>query len=264
MKLFFICLSVATFGILGCHTKTQNISSVIEKIYAVKYGESLYPSRLLNTKNTIGKTSINWLAYLVVHSDNTKTLIDCGFSDAALLKKFGIKHFKPVTEILYSLGIKPQDITRIILTHTHFDHALDVDKYPNATIYVHSNEIKSPHVKSLKNIFDTIASQKRLVEITEEVNTVGFKIVPSQGHTEGSIVVTAKINNVFVVFTGDECYFAESCRAKIGLPRAAAFDVYENKRFIQSIPASTEILSGHETQLKNGKWINNHLFYLFF
>jgi glyoxylase-like metal-dependent hydrolase (beta-lactamase superfamily II) len=60
---------------------------------------------------TIGKAAVNTFAF--VDADGSVTLIDCGISRAPARIVAG----------LASIGNPPSDVTRIVLTHVHIDHA---------------------------------------------------------------------------------------------------------------------------------------------
>ncbi|MBX3721862.1 MAG: MBL fold metallo-hydrolase [Turneriella sp.] len=241
------------FAAICCGPAAVKKTEPALKIYALKYGESLYPAGLVNSDAPGKYVPLNWLAYLV-ETPSGKTLVDCGFSDAKLLKRFGIQKFKPVTRILKDLGISADKIDTIIITHTHFDHALDVDKFPNARIVLHAKEYAAPEEAALVNVLP-----KLKVETVSAPAVFGeLSVEPVMGHTKGSLIVWLRARNT--VFTGDECYFAAACRKKIPLPAGAVFSADTNRRFIENLSPQAVILTGHETALQNGRWLNGHVF----
>ena len=217
----------------------------------------------MNTPSRDAKVRLNWLAYLVEHGNGKRTLIDCGFSDPTLLRRFAIQKFRSVTDILSSFGIQPGQIDRIILTHTHFDHALDVDKFPQAQIILHAKELTDPQEPALKTVLAALRSTGRIQAITEATTIGSLKIEPVMGHTPGSLVVRVAHAGKDIVFTGDECYFAESCRAAIPLPAGAVYSAKANRQFIQGLSPQVVILTGHETDLRDGRWLDDYAFFFF-
>ncbi|MFZ5628880.1 MAG: MBL fold metallo-hydrolase [Spirochaetota bacterium] len=231
------------------------------QIYALKYAESEYPARLVNTRQAVGKVYVHWLAYLIRSADGSLTLIDCGFSDPVLIKRFGLRDFKPITEILKQVNIEPRQIQKVILTHTHFDHALDVELFGSATVYVHASEAEKPESQQLKRVFEKLAAQNRL-QIIQSRMSVGdnLEAIHTAGHTRGSLVIQLQSKSEPTIFTGDECYFAKECHDGIGLPAAAAFDQNRNLAFIRSIKPGTRLLTGHEPHKGGGRWITPQIF----
>lgn len=258
--LFVGCLSSA----LSCRPGGIKSAEGFPKIYALKYGESFYPAKLVNTASTEKNIRLNWLAYLIEHGDGKRTLIDCGFSDPKLLQRFGITKFRSITEILLDLGIGTDKIDQLILTHTHFDHALDAAKFPKTRVILHEKELRNPQEPALKAILASLEAEGRVQAITGLTEFTGLRIEPVMGHTPGSISVMLTAAGRELVFTGDECYFATSCRAGIPLPPGAVYDSAANRKFIATLSPQMEILTGHETELKNGNWLNGYVFFFFF
>ncbi|GAB4433411.1 MAG: N-acyl homoserine lactonase family protein [Turneriella sp.] len=233
------------------------------QIYALKYAESEYPARLVNTRQAEGKVYMHWLVYLIRSADGSLTLIDCGFSDPVLIKRFGLRDFKPITEILKQLNIEPRQIQKVILTHTHFDHALDVELFGSATVYVHAREAEKPESPPLKRVFEKLAAQNRLQLVQNRMFVDdNLEAIHTAGHTRGSLVIRLQSESETTIFTGDECYFAKECHDGLGLPAAAAFDQKQNLAFIRSIKPSTRILTGHEPHKTGGRWITPQIFLL--
>lgn len=247
---------------LGCHN-TQNKNAVLApQIYALRYAVSDYPAQLVNGLQKSGTVKLNWLAYLVRDSSGDNTLVDCGFSDAALRRRFSLRNFRSVESLLGDLGLTPQAIKYIVLTHAHFDHALDVDKFPNATVVVQQREVASLQDKVLKSKLMSLQSRRHLKII--DGNTplhTNFSVELVAGHTSGSQVVYYRGISGMFLFTGDECYFRESCQKKIPLPRAAAFSVENSRAFLRSLDNDTIVFAGHETDFVQGRWLSDYIFF---
>jgi len=246
--------------VAGCQAARTKPEAALQ-IYALKYAESEYPANLVNSRKVAGNVHMYWLAYLIRSKNGALTLIDCAFSDPALVKRFRLRRFKPVADILRDLGIAPQEIQRIVLTHTHFDHALDVDLYSAAEVYVHSSEAANPEQQGLAEKFAALAAKNQLHRLGGRTEVAeGFEAVHIGGHTRGSLIVRSTGLAKQVIFTGDECYFAAECLAGVALPAAAAFDRAKNQAFIRSIPAGSKLLTGHEPHLSSGRWITPQIF----
>jgi N-acyl homoserine lactone hydrolase len=260
---FFLAASYCRPGSVRTSETAENPAA--GKIYALKYGESLYPANLVNTASKKPNIRLNWLAYLVERGDGGKTLIDCGFSDPKLLKRFGIQKFRPLTATLADLKIAPEKIDTIVLTHTHFDHALDIDKFPNARIILHASEFMEPEEQVLTPILKGLNERGKIQTIRVATEIAGLHIEPVMGHTKGSLALRMNAAGREIVFSGDECYFSQSCREKIPLPPGAVYSAAANRRFIESLTPQTVVLTGHETDLKEGRWLNDYVFlFLFF
>ena len=48
-----------------------------------------------------------------------------------------------------NLGYKPEQVTKILLTHKHIDHSGCLDKFPNAKIFVNEDECSAAELSGL-------------------------------------------------------------------------------------------------------------------
>ena len=55
-------------------------------------------------------------------------------------------------EAFAGLGYKPEQVTKILLTHRHSDHSGELRSFPNAEIYVNEDEISAEELKGITNI----------------------------------------------------------------------------------------------------------------
>jgi N-acyl homoserine lactone hydrolase len=230
-------------------------------IYALKYGESEYPAGLMNSEKKTGYVRMNWLAYLVC-IDHKNILIDTGFSDAKLLRAFKIEKFRAVPQLITDLGLNLRDIDTIILTHAHFDHAGGIADFPEADIIMHESEPVPPEDPTISTALLSRGAAGKLRKINAPLQlTDSLRIVPTGGHTRGSLIVELKTRSGKAFFTGDECYFSAECKSGIPLPPAAAYSQGANLDFIKTISDATRLFTGHENNLTGGRWQTNSIFY---
>ena len=55
-------------------------------------------------------------------------------------------------EAFAALGYKPEQVTRILLTHKHADHSGELRSFPNAKIYVNADELSANELQGLPNL----------------------------------------------------------------------------------------------------------------
>jgi glyoxylase-like metal-dependent hydrolase (beta-lactamase superfamily II) len=113
---------------------------------------------------------------------------------------YGLSETSLVLDQLALLGVQPQDISLVINTHLHFDHAglntrlLDgklLPTFPKARYIVQKQELEDathPHERSrasyLSENVEPIVRQFELVEGEAEI-LPGLRVVPVPGHTLG-------------------------------------------------------------------------------
>lgn len=66
-------------------------------------------------------------------------LVDCGF-DEPWIPRFGFYDFEPPEVILEKVGVSPDEIETIFVTHMHFDHVNNLHRFPNARVIVQRSE----------------------------------------------------------------------------------------------------------------------------
>lgn len=55
-------------------------------------------------------------------------------------------------EAFKALGYKPEQVTKILLTHRHSDHSGELRSFPNAKIYVNADELGAAELQGIQNI----------------------------------------------------------------------------------------------------------------
>ena len=191
-------------------------------LYAVKYGESLYPASHLLKGDTSGRNvPIAWMFY-AIKTGKEIILVDTGFSDTNEAKRSGVTML-PYWPALAALGITPESVTKIVLTHTHSDHAANVPLYPNATVIVNRLEAGSVFLKNV--------GKERLVTFDESYVVVpGITVRRVGGHSPGSSYVELAFGGKTYLLAGDEAYLPENVSELI--PVGSFVDSAANLRFL--------------------------------
>ncbi len=178
---------------------------------AVRYGMSHYSSEYIFIDDTArSPIEFHWLFYLL-RTPTRVVLIDCGFSDPGMARRFGVTLQDPV-ELLEKIGVEPEDVTDIVATHAHFDHIGNIDRFPNATLWIHANAwqsfVNGPFSIPLA---DAMKKKARLNLFTKEIEPLPFmEVIPVEGHAPGSCYVRLNLEDRTIILTGDEAYLPEN------------------------------------------------------
>jgi N-acyl homoserine lactone hydrolase len=143
---------------------------------------------------------LGWSTIVLLRGSGRVALIDVGtFSHRANLLAGLAKH-----------GLQPEEVTDVILTHSHHDHAINWVLFDKATIWIGADElawsVKEPwgrtpvpelYVRELQG-----SKQTRLVRHGDEV-LPGLVAYDAPGHTPGHLMFVLTGRERDVIFTGD-------------------------------------------------------------
>jgi len=123
-----------------------------------------------------------------------------------------IKESSDLVDALAALGVTPQQINVVLLTHLHPDHIGHKDLFPGALFMFHKDERLSFYFKENKNfkleggvIFElSVDGMFRYVDIVPDLHNLGNCIYVRHcpGHTKGSLVIFACIEGLVHAFVG--------------------------------------------------------------
>lgn len=157
-----------------------------------------------------------------VSDGKTRILVDSGMPDAeevtAKLKIGGAGGgHEPLRHALAAAGTTPEDIDFVVPTHLHFDHAYNLDLFPNACVVVQRDElfhaIDPVPTQRIYYFKETVIgllqrrrpSQLRLVDGDTDLID-GIRLIKAPGHTPGmqvAVVTTTKGKAALVSDLGD-------------------------------------------------------------
>ena len=145
-----------------------------------------------------------------------------------------------VDEIIEAATKEKLKITKIILTHYHYDHVQKVNELidkTNAEVYFHETEYEYIK-KSLKN--ESIKIKKLKGNDTINIGNIKIKIIHAPGHTPGSICLLA--GNKLI--TGDTLFVGAIGRTD--LPGGDALKLVDSLQKLKKLDDKTKIYPGHD------------------
>lgn len=112
------------------------------EIHAVKYADRNARTRgdsFIFDDNHDAAHAMDYFMW-VLRRGKEVILVDTGYDMAEATARDRPIRMDPV-ESLRPLGLKPEDITKVIVTHLHYDHAGGLHLFPNATLYLQETEM---------------------------------------------------------------------------------------------------------------------------
>ncbi len=163
---------------------------------------------------------MDYFVWLLRGPGGREVLVDTGF-DAATAAKRGRAILRPVEECLRSVGTEPEAIRDVVVTHLHYDHAGNLDLFPNATFHIQDREVgfaTGRHMCSicLRHAFE-VEDVVRLVRAVyaERVQfhdgegevAPGITLHHAGGHTDGLQMVRVETARGPLVIAGDASHY---------------------------------------------------------
>ena len=208
-------------------------AGVAEKLFRLDCGRSLANDESVWTPGENAGRSIEFSStcWLIKHGSEW-LLWDAGVPEAALndprgwstLPKLIVYHLdKTLTDQLAEIGLKPRDIARVAISHTHGDHIGNVGLFPNSTILMQQAEyswINSPDGPN-DNVNQLMALARKLLGTPKNLQLIdgdtdvfgdgSVTLVSTPGHTPGhqSLLVHLK-NSGFIILSGDVVHSEEN------------------------------------------------------
>jgi glyoxylase-like metal-dependent hydrolase (beta-lactamase superfamily II) len=106
----------------------------------------------------------------------------------------------PVTGSLRKRGIEPHT-TKVILTHTHFDHVQALIEFTQRETYVHEIEMEAPYTAIEQGVLDMV----RIEKLTGDEGEIepGVRWIRTPGHSNGLISLLVDTDDGLVVIASD-------------------------------------------------------------
>lgn len=204
--------------------------ATVERMYVLECGRSVTPDVSANWSPDVNvgvSREFSDNCYLIRHRDRW-FLWDTGMADAIATKPEGItvangllKLFveRPLQVQLRALGLDPQDITDLALSHFHSDHVGNASLFTRATLYVQKAESDAAFGSEpgrfgyVPALYEKLAANNRR-ELTGEFDVFGdgaVRILPTPGHTPGHQSLLVRLaKRGPVVLSGDMVHFEDN------------------------------------------------------
>lgn len=110
-----------------------------------------------------------------------------------------------------ALGYKPEQVTKILLTHKHGDHSGELRSFPNAKIYVNAEELSAVELQGIDNIVPVSFTDGTYYNFPESQKIQdGIYLIKAKGHTNGNSLVLVENDDLFYMFEADITYVDEA------------------------------------------------------
>lgn len=213
--------------------------------------------------DTDGSIRLSMQAVLVEECDR-KVLIDPGTADflpSRLRKEYGLEMPVSLEEELERLELVPEQITDVVFTHLHFDHASGafkrvpgniVKRFPKARYHLlkeHYQYALDPDPFEADSFCTGLFKYVNRIHWLEDwdLEWMSFKVF--NGHTRGMVVPEIHTEKGPVFFVSDLVPMEIFLRQELwcGYDLEPALQLLEKQRFLQNLALETRLLLFHDT-----------------
>ena len=160
------------------------------------------------------------LQNFLLDTDEGVILIDTGFKAdfAAPAKRLGTPLYmgdlvNDYMSAFDELGYKPEQVTKILITHKHNDHSDCISMFPNAKVYISPEDADAMKLdgENIVRVSYKDGAYKNF-PCAEEI-AEGLWFIEAKGHTKGNSIVILEHDGLYYMFHGDVTYCDAALKA---------------------------------------------------
>ena len=234
-------------------------------IQAIRYGNSPgFPANEL----VIGapkdeKVDIAFVVWLI-RGGGHNILFDSGFHREKWTKYFPVTDFLRPDEAVKLAGVKPEDVTDVVISHAHWDHLGGIDLFPKAAVWIQKEEFRyytgeawQPGGKHggidpddvLQLVKLNTEGRLRLVDGDDVEILPGIRVYTGARHTFASQYIRVEGNPSFVL-ASDNCYLYRNLAERKASATFSEVDQSANitnqARMIELAGSADRVVPGHD------------------
>jgi glyoxylase-like metal-dependent hydrolase (beta-lactamase superfamily II) len=245
--------AVAVLG-LGAMTTAHAVSPAGMKLYVFSSGSMMLGKGFLQNLAPMEPKIQVPIGFFVIKHPKGNVLFDTGNNDKLITDSSYWGKLASVFEVkmtpedaidaqLAKIGLKPDDIKYVVVSHMHLDHGGNVGKFPNSTLIIQDDELsfamfpdepfaggyipgdaqvlRSPVGTSKPSLMDMV----RLEGDYDLFGDGSVVVHRSRGHTKGSQMLMVRLPKTgSTILTGDAVYFRENIEKNLVPNIALAYD----------------------------------------
>jgi glyoxylase-like metal-dependent hydrolase (beta-lactamase superfamily II) len=209
---------------------------------------------------TVDIAMVVWL----IRGDGRTVLFDSGFHREKWMKQFQITDYVRPDEAVRAAGVRPEDVTDVVISHAHWDHVGGVDLFPKATVWIQKDEfayytgaawqaegrhggIDPEDVLALVRI--NTEGRLRLVDGDDVLLRPGLRVYTGARHTYASQYLRVDGDAPFVL-ASDNCYLYRNLEAHAASATFTEADRDANlkaqRRMVELAGSPARVVPGHD------------------
>jgi glyoxylase-like metal-dependent hydrolase (beta-lactamase superfamily II) len=261
-----VVLAAVILAVTSAASGMQPAMPAVYDVFAVRFGIlPQYPvGNLVAGGDKEKKIDIPVMVWVLKGADGRAILVDAGFYSEKFVSRWKVQNFASPAAAVSRLGIEPEQVSDVILTHMHWDHADGADLFPKATVWIQRDEYtyytgESWQETGRRGAGADVDVMSKLVArnmrgllrfVNGDAQTIrpGVTCYTGGRHTYASQYVVVDTINGPVVIASDNVYLYENLtrRAPIAQTLDAAANLRAQDRMRGFAERSQIIVPGHD------------------
>lgn len=234
-------------------------------LYAIKYAEHARTARanFIGGDPHDGPMPMDYFVWLI-RDGKRSILVDTGFTREMAARR-GRRYLRCPSETLRALGVAAEDVTDVIVTHLHYDHAGNFALFPNATLHVQDLEVQfatgrhmcHAPLREAYEVEDVVALVREVYRGRVQFHSGESRLAPGiglhliGGHTQGLQAVTVETRRGVVVLASDASHYYANMDSERPFPIVYHVgDMVEGWKRLRALAETPEhIIPGHDPEV---------------
>jgi len=253
------------FSVLSCTSKEKAETGPDENrnawsLYAVEFARSKDVSvdRLVKGARADQRVDMSWY-FWVARGFGKTILIDTGTdafihnSATQLRHKWNIHSARSVRASLNILGIQPEGVSDVFITHHHWDHSDGLIHFERANIYIDEVELSSLKRKASKDVLGFLERARLRGALltplqSNEEKLPQFLVERAGQHTKGHRIVKLRCGGKNIIVSGDAAYLYQNLSGRLPITQSQSFsgNLQDLGKMLDWVGSDGEVLPGHD------------------
>ena len=159
------------------------------------------------------------LQNFLIDTGDEVILIDTGFQNdmKAPEKKLGAplymgEKIADYMDALVAAGYKPEQVTKILVTHKHPDHTAALQYFPNAKVFIGPEDADAMKLEGENIVRAQYGEAYKNFPNAQQV-IPGIWFIEAKGHTKGNSIIIVECDGLYYMFHGDVTYCDAALKA---------------------------------------------------
>jgi glyoxylase-like metal-dependent hydrolase (beta-lactamase superfamily II) len=233
------------------------------EVYAIRYGtlRDFPVAALVAGADTARRIDAALTLWLLKGPNGRTALVDAGFYRDKFMRRWKPADYVRPSDAVRRAGVRPEDVSDVIVSHVHWDHLDGADLFPRARVWIqrdeyahHVDEAGRPRDRAIDSLDAAMlarlsrAGRVRLVAGDAQELFPGVTVYTGGKHTFASQYAGVRTAGGVVVIASDNAYLYENLATRA--PIAQTLDSAANRRAQERMArlAASErlIVPGHD------------------